>query len=109
MNILDKLMAVNVDDIPHDKVNYDQVPVRLLKSDFLERFTHVTPQAVLAIWLPVVAFFLVNGALNWPATLRRCGMWPLFSLAWRCCGPSWNMWCIASSFTFARAAGRSGS
>ncbi|BCX02469.1 MAG: hypothetical protein KatS3mg053_0407 [Candidatus Roseilinea sp.] len=67
MNILDRLMAVDVDAIPHDKVNYDQTPVRLLKSDFLERFTHVTPQAVLAIWLPVVAFFLVRGALNWPA------------------------------------------
>ncbi|MCS6846726.1 MAG: sterol desaturase family protein [Anaerolineae bacterium] len=76
MNILDRLMAVDVDAIPHDKVNYDQTPVRLLKSDFLERFTHVTPQAVLAIWLPVVAFFLVSGALHWPAEVS-----PLWFLA----------------------------
>ena len=67
MSILDRLMAVDVDRISHDDINYDQQPIRLLKSDFLERFTHVTPQAVLIIWLPVVAAFLVAGVLGWPA------------------------------------------
>jgi len=69
LNILDRLMAVNVDHISHDEVNHDLQPIRLLKSDLLERFTHVTPQAVLIIWLPVVAAFLVGGALNWPANV----------------------------------------
>jgi sterol desaturase/sphingolipid hydroxylase (fatty acid hydroxylase superfamily) len=67
MNILDRLMAVDVDRISHDEINHDPQPIRLLKSDFLERFTHVTPQAVLIIWLPVVAVFSTIGALNWPA------------------------------------------
>lgn len=67
MTLLDKLMAVDVDTIPHDKIIYDQTPVRLLKSDFLEKFTHITPQAIAIIWLPIVAIFLVAGAINWPA------------------------------------------
>jgi sterol desaturase/sphingolipid hydroxylase (fatty acid hydroxylase superfamily) len=69
MTMLDRLMAVDVDTIPHDKIIYDQVPVRLLKSDFLERFTHITPQAIAIIWLPIVAIFLIVGAVNWPATV----------------------------------------
>jgi hypothetical protein len=51
LSILDRLMAVDVDRIPHDDINHDQQPIRLLKSDFLERFTHVTPQVVLIIGL----------------------------------------------------------
>jgi sterol desaturase/sphingolipid hydroxylase (fatty acid hydroxylase superfamily) len=66
MKLLDQLMAVDIDTIPHDKIIYDQAPVRLFKSSFLEFFTHITPQAVLVIWLPVVALFAVSGALNWP-------------------------------------------
>ncbi|MCS7325203.1 MAG: sterol desaturase family protein [Thermoflexales bacterium] len=69
MNFLDRLMAVNVDTIPHDAISHDTKPIRLFKSSFLEFFTHVTPQAVLAIWVPVVLFFAVRGALNWPATV----------------------------------------
>lgn len=69
MTLLDRLMAVDVDTIPHDKIIYDQTPVRLLKSDFLERFTHITPQAIAIIWLPVVALFLAGGAINWPAAV----------------------------------------
>jgi len=67
MRLLDQLLAIDVDAIPHDKILYDQEPVRLFKSDFLESFTHVTPQAILIIWLPVVAACAVIGALNWPA------------------------------------------
>ncbi len=76
MKLLDRLMAVDVDAIPHDKIIYDQAPVRLFKSDFLEKFTHITPQAILCIWLPVIAFFAVTGVLNWPA-----GASPLWYLA----------------------------
>ena len=67
MKLLDNLMAVDVSTISHDKIIYDQKPVRLFKSDFLEFFTHVTPLAVCVVWLPVVAFFVITGAINWPA------------------------------------------
>lgn len=33
-------------------------PIRLFKSDFLEFFTHISPFAVLVIWLPVVGYFI---------------------------------------------------
>ena len=49
MKLLDNLMAVNVDDYPEDKITYDQTPIRMFKSDALEMFTHVTPQAILII------------------------------------------------------------
>jgi sterol desaturase/sphingolipid hydroxylase (fatty acid hydroxylase superfamily) len=32
----------------------------LFKSDFLEFFTHITPLAVLIIWLPVAVYFMVS-------------------------------------------------
>ncbi len=67
MRLLDQLLAIDVDAIPHDKILYDQEPVRLFKSDFLESFTHVTPQVVAILWLPVVAAFAAAGVLNWPA------------------------------------------
>jgi sterol desaturase/sphingolipid hydroxylase (fatty acid hydroxylase superfamily) len=76
MKLLDNLMAVDVSSIPHEKIIYDQKPVRLFKSDVLEFFTHVTPLAVCVIWLPVVAFFVISGALNWPA-----GVSPLWFVA----------------------------
>jgi sterol desaturase/sphingolipid hydroxylase (fatty acid hydroxylase superfamily) len=69
MNLLDRLMAVDVSTIPHDKIIYDQEPVRLMKSDFLEKFTHITPQAICIIWLPIVMAFLVLGAVQWPAEI----------------------------------------
>ena len=68
MKLLDNLMAVNVDDYPEDKITYDQTPIRMFKLDALEMFTHVTPQAILIIWLPVVAVFLYLGIASWPAT-----------------------------------------
>jgi sterol desaturase/sphingolipid hydroxylase (fatty acid hydroxylase superfamily) len=36
------------------------VPIRLFKSDFLEFFTHVTPIAILIIWIPVGIYFLYS-------------------------------------------------
>ena len=33
-------------------------PIRLFESDFLEFFSHVSPIAVLVIWLPVVGYFI---------------------------------------------------
>lgn len=69
MRLLDQLLAIEVDVIPHDKILYDQEPVRLFKSDLLEFLTHVTPQVVLIIWLPVVTAFAVAGALHWPTNV----------------------------------------
>lgn len=67
MKLLDQLLAIDVDAVPHDKISYDQEPIRLLKSDFLEPFTHITPQVVLIIWLPILIAFAAVGVLNWPA------------------------------------------
>ncbi len=40
------------------KINKSDEPIRLFESEFLEFFTHISPIAVLAIWLPVVAYFI---------------------------------------------------
>ena len=40
------------------KINTSDEPIRLFKSNFLEFFTHISPVAVLVIWLPVVGFFI---------------------------------------------------
>lgn len=39
-------------------------PIRVFKSDFLEFFTHIHPLAVIAIWLPVILFFLYLAVVN---------------------------------------------
>lgn len=49
------------------QVDNSEEPIRLFKSDFLEFFTHISPLAVVIIWLPVVLFFLVRGVLQRPA------------------------------------------
>ncbi len=38
-------------------------PIRLFESDFLEFFTHIHPAVVLAIWLPVVGYFLARAVI----------------------------------------------
>ena len=40
------------------KINTSDEPIRLFKSDFLEFFTHISPIAVLVIWVPVIGFFI---------------------------------------------------
>jgi dihydroceramide fatty acyl 2-hydroxylase len=49
--------------LPIDK-SKDPTPIRLFKSDVLEFFTHISPLAVLIIWLPVVVFFLVRSVID---------------------------------------------
>ena len=44
----------------------DAEPIRLFKSDFLEFFTHITPAAVIGMWLPVVVILLVYALLTVP-------------------------------------------
>jgi len=36
----------------------DETPIRLFDSDFLEFFTHISPVAVLIIWVPVMVYFI---------------------------------------------------
>ena len=40
------------------KISRKEEPIRLFDSDFLEFFTHISPIAVLVIWLPVIGFFV---------------------------------------------------
>lgn len=54
-----------VDDLPLTysemggfPIDHSDEPIRLFKSNFLEFFTHITPQAVVIIWMPVIAWLL---------------------------------------------------
>jgi len=55
------------------KVNTSEEPIRLFKSAFLEYFTHITPVAVLVIWLPVIGYFLYRAFL-----LSAQALWNVF-------------------------------
>ncbi len=46
------------------EINHSDIPIRLFKSDFLEFFTHISPIAVLVIWVPVAVYFLVRAVIN---------------------------------------------
>ena len=43
----------------HVEIIHSKEPIRLFKSDVLEFFTHISPIAILVIWIPVVIYFLV--------------------------------------------------
>lgn len=46
------------------EINHSDEPIRLFKSDFLEFFTHISPIAVLIIWIPVALYFLVRAIFD---------------------------------------------
>ena len=48
----------------HIKINTSEEPIRLFDSNFLEFFTHISPIAVLVIWLPVVGFFIYRSIIQ---------------------------------------------
>jgi dihydroceramide fatty acyl 2-hydroxylase len=48
----------------HLPIDNSDEPIRLFKSDFLEFFTHITPQVVLIIWSPVIVYFLLRAVAN---------------------------------------------
>lgn len=50
----------------HLPTDHSDIPIRLFKSDFLEFFSHISPIAVVIIWLPVAVFFLVRAILRAP-------------------------------------------
>ncbi len=47
-------------------IEHSEEPIRLFKSDFLEFFTHISPIAVIVIWVPVVVFFIARAILFLP-------------------------------------------
>ncbi len=51
----------------HLPVDHSDVPIRLFKSDFLEFFTHISPIAVIILWVPVAGYFLIASILKAPA------------------------------------------
>ena len=57
----------------HLPTDHSDVPIRLFKSDFLEFFSHISPVAVVALWLPVCLFFLIWSIVKAPA-----GAFPLY-------------------------------
>jgi sterol desaturase/sphingolipid hydroxylase (fatty acid hydroxylase superfamily) len=48
----------------HHPIDRSETPIRLFKSNFMEFFTHISPLAVIILWLPVIVFFLVRAMLN---------------------------------------------
>lgn len=42
----------------------DAEPIRLFKSDFLEFFTHISPIAIIVLWLPIVVLLLIYAVLR---------------------------------------------
>lgn len=61
---LQNLFASRFEEYSEDKINYDQTPIRLFKSDVLEWFTHVSPVAVVVLFFPVVIASLVYGVVQ---------------------------------------------
>jgi dihydroceramide fatty acyl 2-hydroxylase len=53
----------NMSHLPIDKSKNPE-SIRLFQSDFLEFFTHISPAAILGLWLPVVVLLLVYAALT---------------------------------------------
>jgi sterol desaturase/sphingolipid hydroxylase (fatty acid hydroxylase superfamily) len=43
---------------------FQQPPIRLFRSDFLEFFSHVSPVTVAILWTPVVLYFIGSAALR---------------------------------------------
>ena len=67
----------------HPPINHDETPIRLFKSDFMEFFTHISPIAVIVIWLPVVVAMLIlpSGGTATPAAIL-IGGWALGLFLW---------------------------
>ncbi len=60
------------------KLDHSEEPIRLFKSDLLEFFTHIHPIVVLAIYVPVVIYFLVTAIASQPqASISKAVYIPL--------------------------------
>lgn len=47
-----------------NKFNYDDEPIRLFQSNFLELFTHCHPAVVALLWLPIASYFMLASLTN---------------------------------------------
>jgi hypothetical protein len=45
----------------HTAIDHSSTPIRLFRSNFIEVFTHIHPGVVLAVWSPVILYFLWRG------------------------------------------------
>lgn len=70
-------------------IDHGEEPIRLFRSNFLEYFTHITPQTVLFIWVPVIVFliiksYLTSGANGYPAValLSMIIVWLIGIILW---------------------------
>lgn len=57
----------------HYTITNDPEPIRLFKSDFLEFFTHITPIAVIIIWVPLILYLMVSEIVA--ASMRNASLW----------------------------------
>ena len=48
----------------HTPIDHSDIPIRLFKSDFMEFFTHISPIAVVIIWVPVAVLFMLFEILS---------------------------------------------
>ncbi len=48
----------------HVELNHDEQPIRLFKSNFMELFTHISPIAILIIWIPILVVCFWLGSLH---------------------------------------------
>jgi sterol desaturase/sphingolipid hydroxylase (fatty acid hydroxylase superfamily) len=53
-----------VDQSEKPEINHSPIPIRLFDSPFLEFFTHISPIAIMVIWIPVSILFLVLAIVN---------------------------------------------
>jgi sterol desaturase/sphingolipid hydroxylase (fatty acid hydroxylase superfamily) len=61
---LQNLFATRFEEYDENKIIYDQKPIRLFKSRFLEAFTHVHPVMVVILFMPVVIYSLLVSSLS---------------------------------------------
>lgn len=61
----------------HYEINNDATPIRLFQSDFLEFFTHISPIAVIMIWLPFALYMI--GVEVAAGLARGASLWYVFA------------------------------
>lgn len=52
-----------MDHLPTDASRNAQ-PIHLFKSEFLEYFTHISPAAIIGLWVPIVVILLLSAILS---------------------------------------------
>jgi sterol desaturase/sphingolipid hydroxylase (fatty acid hydroxylase superfamily) len=53
--------------VAHFPISNSKEPIRLFKSDFLEFFTHITPTAVVILWLPIGIYLIASTIVQVPS------------------------------------------